>query len=227
MSKLFVLLSLAYLVQDISGHGMMLVPPGRSSMWRFRYPIEANYQDNQLFCGGAYVQNELNGGKCGVCGDSYTDAHPQENENTGRYGKGIVTHTYQPGEVIDVGVVLTANHLGTFTYSLCPIPDVNAPEPESCFENLLLEDGSASFTVTAEDKIVKNRVRLPNITCERCVLRWTYRCGNSVGECSDGQWRMGCGMQEHFRSCSDIAILPNKPADERPLPDFDVVARGI
>lgn len=62
------------------------------------------------------TQYRVNGGKCGVCGDSYSDPHPQDNENTGRYGKGIIAAKYQAGSVIDIKIKLTANHLGTFTY---------------------------------------------------------------------------------------------------------------
>lgn len=57
-----------------------------------------------------------NGGKCGVCGDDYTAAHPQPNENTGTYGQGKIVGEYVAGQVIDVTITLTANHLGTFEY---------------------------------------------------------------------------------------------------------------
>lgn len=43
-------------VAEVRGHGMMLDPPNRSSLWRFddgESPI--NYNDNQNFCGGFYV----------------------------------------------------------------------------------------------------------------------------------------------------------------------------
>jgi hypothetical protein len=46
-------------------HGMLMDPVNRSSMWRKGYNTPANYEDNQLFCGGrsvslnVYVQNVL------------------------------------------------------------------------------------------------------------------------------------------------------------------------
>ncbi|CAH1163501.1 unnamed protein product [Phaedon cochleariae] len=206
MSKLcFVLLSM--FVSNIAGHGMMLDPPNRSSLWRFNSSAPSNFNDNQNWCGGNWVQNGINGGKCGVCGDSYTDPHPQDNENTGKYGVGIIAGTYEAGSVVEVLIHLTANHLGEFTYSLCELEDPNAPESgEECFQPLKFEDGSERFIVEADDEIVRNRIQLPNSTCERCVLRWTYKCGNSWGVCDDQVWRPGCGPQEHFRSCSDIVI---------------------
>jgi hypothetical protein len=56
------------------------------------------------------------GGKCGVCGDRYDDPHPQDNENTGKYGKGIIAKQYTSGSVIDIEVLLTTNHMGYFNF---------------------------------------------------------------------------------------------------------------
>jgi hypothetical protein len=62
------------------------------------------------------VQHATNGGKCGVCGDVYTAPHPQPNENTGKYGQGIIAAEYSAGSVIDVEVLLTTNHKGQFSF---------------------------------------------------------------------------------------------------------------
>lgn len=62
------------------------------------------------------MQWEINNGNCGLCGDSYTDAHPQPNENTGTYGQGIIARTYSAGSIINVEVLLTKNHLGFFQF---------------------------------------------------------------------------------------------------------------
>ena len=42
----------------------------------------------------------VNNGKCGVCGDPWSQPSPRDNEAGGRYGKGIITRTYTPGQVI-------------------------------------------------------------------------------------------------------------------------------
>lgn len=78
-------------------------PPNRSSLWRFpefksQNPIP-NYSDMELFCGGATTQYIKNDGKCGPCGDSYSDPIPRDNESTGKYGKGIITRKYSSGQV--------------------------------------------------------------------------------------------------------------------------------
>ncbi|KAJ3649518.1 hypothetical protein Zmor_021258 [Zophobas morio] len=197
------------LVKEISGHGMLLEPPNRSSIWRFDQTATPNYQDNQNFCGGAYVQWDLNGGLCGLCGDSYSDPHPQANENTGTFGQGRIVRTYQAGSTIDVEVLLTKNHLGSFTFSLCALQNINAPESgEDCFEVLPLIDGSAQYTVGPSDTDVKLSLQLPQgKTCDQCVLRWHYRTGNNWGDCGDGTWAKGCGAQETFRNCADVAIV--------------------
>lgn len=43
----------------------------------------------------------------------------------------------------------------------------------------------------------------------QCIIQWTYVAGNNWGICEDGTSGNGCGPQETFRGCSDIAITPN------------------
>ena len=53
-------------ISQVRGHGRLLEPPSRASMFRFentdpmlipyRDVIEPNYNDNQLFCGGRSVR---------------------------------------------------------------------------------------------------------------------------------------------------------------------------
>ena len=40
---------------EIRGHGRLRVPPSRGSMWRDGFNNPINYNDNELFCGGAWV----------------------------------------------------------------------------------------------------------------------------------------------------------------------------
>jgi len=37
-------------------------------------------------------------------------------------------------------------------------------------------------------------------------LQWKYIAGNNWGICADGNGAVGCGEQEEFRACSDVAI---------------------
>jgi hypothetical protein len=49
------IVTFAILIAFALGHGRLISPPGRSSMWRYGYNTPANYDDNQMFCGGFYV----------------------------------------------------------------------------------------------------------------------------------------------------------------------------
>lgn len=54
-------------VQEIAGHGMMLEPPNRSSLWRFPQDFPGaipNYEDNENFCGGMSVSGNLQSQFC-------------------------------------------------------------------------------------------------------------------------------------------------------------------
>ncbi|KAJ8914474.1 hypothetical protein NQ315_002746 [Exocentrus adspersus] len=99
------------------------------------------------------------------------------------------------------------------TKILCVLTNPNSPEPgEECFQPLTLEDGSSTYTIqnqadNSQFQVI-NRVKLPSgLTCDRCVLRWNYRGANQWAQCDDGTFAMGCGDQETFRSCADIAIV--------------------
>ena len=45
--------------ERVNSHGYMYVPPMRSSMWRHKFPVPANYDDNALFCGGTEVSYDI------------------------------------------------------------------------------------------------------------------------------------------------------------------------
>ncbi|XP_053984544.1 uncharacterized protein LOC128879431 [Hylaeus volcanicus] len=197
-------------LREAHSHGMMMDPVQRSSAWRRGFPVDPNYTDNQLFCGGLTVQFEQNGGKCGECGDDYALPRPRPNENGGIYGTDLIVKKYKRGETININVKLTANHLGTFTFHLCPLTRSNELETEDCFNRnpIQLADGSYTMDVPSGKMEYNVAARLPeNVTCEHCVLRWNYRSGNNWGECDDGHSALGCGPQETFRNCADIAIL--------------------
>ncbi len=43
--------------------------------------------------------NEINRGRCGECGDEWSLPRPRPNEEGGRYGNSIISHTYSQGQV--------------------------------------------------------------------------------------------------------------------------------
>ncbi|XP_043285751.1 uncharacterized protein [Venturia canescens] len=195
---------------EIEAHGRVMDPVNRSSAWRKKFPVPPNFDDTGIYCGGFGVRNIQNKGRCGVCGDVFSMPQPRENENGGKYGKGIIVKTYQAGSTIKVDVELTANHFGFYEFALCPLKDKKQLETEECFAKykLKLANGEYRHKVTA-GKLGHEYIplQLPaGLTCNHCVLRWQYTAGNNWGNCPNGENRKGCGNQETFRTCSDIAI---------------------
>ncbi|XP_045212254.2 uncharacterized protein LOC123563489 isoform X2 [Mercenaria mercenaria] len=223
----------------ISGHGRLIDPPSRSSMWRYGFKNPPNYDDNQLYCGGVQVQYELNGGKCGVCGDPWNG--PRPNEPPGKYANGIIVRKYSPGEVITVVIELTANHKGWMEFKICPNDDPLKTVTQECLDRYVLplaETRSRKYHVPNKNGYQKLRIKLKlpqNVKCKACLFQWMYNAGNSWGtDKVTGRGCVGCGNQEQFYGCADIAIgyddirisshkrLP-ADEDEDPNEDYDNV----
>ena len=78
-----------------------------------------------------------NHGKCGVCGDPWQSE--RENEAGGRFASGIITRKYSSGQMINVDVEITANHLGWFEFRLCPVNNPTIRASDSCLDKHLLD----------------------------------------------------------------------------------------
>jgi len=229
------------------GHGAMIVPPSRNVMHDFGFPdVPKDYEWNGVRCGGPNFQfGEAAEGRCGVCGDRW-DAEAPQFEAPGEFATGTIGRTYRPGAEIDVIVWITKNHKGFFTFRLCKQDNVNQAPDQSCFEQeesllqvkpSVQEPWQERYIVTSEmgdNKNMTMKLRLPDWTCQQCILQWTYQAGNNWDSCKEGQERnvgcsvscevaytgtageckecvlgkgaKGCGPQEHFRNCADIAI---------------------
>ncbi|GIY73092.1 chitin-binding type-4 domain-containing protein [Caerostris darwini] len=170
---------LLQLTSMVSGHGRLIEPPSRSSMWRFGFKTKPNYNDNELFCGGYTVHWQRNGGKCGVCGDSWDMPKPRPNEAGGIYGRGIIVRSYKPGQVIKSTVEITANHRGFFEFKLCPHNDPSTEVTQDC---------------------------LDSYPYNSLMVTWTYTAGNNWGRCDNGTSKVGCGPKKPFRGCADVAV---------------------
>jgi hypothetical protein len=236
-------------VVEVNGHGRLIDPPARSTAWRFGYDTPVNYDDNQLYCGGKQVQWEQNGGKCGVCGDNWSGVREHESPN-GKYTPTPlrITGNYASGSILEAVVELTTSHLGFFTFKMCPDTSDKREVTQECLDKHLLYyttkagEMKDKYPIHEEGRmergsgIYKVPLRLPNnVTCDRCVLQWTYTTGNSWGVCPDGTKETGCGPQETFRGCSDILIYdrysvsPNRELDEseNEITDTGIVKRRI
>ncbi|CAL8077603.1 unnamed protein product [Orchesella dallaii] len=199
---------------EVKGHGRLIEPPSRSSMWRYGFNTTANYNDHELYCGGFARQHQKNSGKCGVCGDPWDGSKP--NEAGGTYAQGIIVRKYRQNSIIRIKVELTANHKGYFEFRLCPNNNPKKVVSQKCLDKYTLKQANGEgprYYPGEGTKVFESRYLLPkDMTCTQCVLQWRYLAANSWGgPCSNGTKEgLGCGPQEEFRACSDVAIYDDK-----------------
>lgn len=198
------MLIVAYVVAVAYGHGRLANPVGRGSTWRLGYDAPANYDDDGMNCGGFSRHWEVNSGKCGICGDAFDHPAPRAHELGGTYGQGYIVANYQAGDVVPITVYLSASHLGYWELKICTDPHNNE---QDCFDQTVeLEDGSTKYYPLQGSGTYTLNYRIPDISCDHCVLQWRYNAGNNWGVCEDGTGALGCGNQENFFSCADISI---------------------
>ena len=188
-----VLLSVPLSVVD--GHGRLMDPPSRNSMWRSGFRNPPNYNDNELNCGGFSYQWSVNKGKCGVCGDPF--GRVQEHVFPGKYANNIITKTYRKGNEIDVMVHITANHKGYFTFRLGDIGVGPVTEEKLSYILKIARSESIRYYLPKGSGagFFKVSLQLPQtLLCKHCVLQWTYVAGNSWGTDESGSG-IGKGAQ--------------------------------
>ena len=64
---------ISIIILKTQGHGRLIEPPSRSTMWRYGFSTPPNYNDHESYCGGFTRQWQTNGGKCGICGDPWDE----------------------------------------------------------------------------------------------------------------------------------------------------------
>lgn len=212
--------------KSVSGHGRLIEPPSRASAWRYGFDTPHNYNDHELFCGGFTRQWQRNEGKCGVCGDAW-DAKPRAHELGGRFYKGVIVRKYAPNDTIIIKIELTANHYGFFEFRVCEEPKNTTQE---CLDKHVLkldENKSTKYYPKDGNKIYEMKYKLPEgLECSHCVLQWKYIAANNWGSCNNGTEAVGCGPQEEFRACADIAIAGRfTTTTRRPRPTYVPPAR--
>uniref|UniRef100_T1JL38 Chitin-binding type-4 domain-containing protein n=1 Tax=Strigamia maritima TaxID=126957 RepID=T1JL38_STRMM len=195
----------------VSGHGKILMPPGRGTLWRFGHPTPVNWDDDGNFCGGYSTLWLLNDGKCGVCGDAYNG--PRDHEVGGKYYSGVIGATYQQGQTIDILLQITANHRGFFQFSLCPNADNKTEVTQECLDSHILdiEGHGKKYNISSPDQTLEVELKLTlpeDVKCDHCVLQWHWRTSNFWGMCDNDTGALGCGPQEVYRNCADISIKP-------------------
>ncbi|CAF3546185.1 unnamed protein product [Adineta steineri] len=215
-------LQIFYSIKQIDGHGYLADPPARSSAWMFDKEFSKccrYYNHAEMSCGGAYHEWIVNRGKCSICGEA-ADLKPTLLGMGDEMYLGKIVRTYTQGSTIQVTVVLTANHKGSFEFRVCSVDDDPTKDAtHNCLDLNLLNVTNdirvphkkiepTQYQVSDTATTVHINVTLPqNLVCKHCVFQWKYITGNSWGE-SNGVACMGCGKKnEEFYGCSDIAIV--------------------
>ncbi|XP_060073235.1 uncharacterized protein LOC132553048 [Ylistrum balloti] len=195
-------------VDEAEAHGSMVNPAQRSAMWAYGFNTPKNYNYNGLNCGGFVTHWYYNGGKCGLCGDSYNGE--RANEDGGVFATGTIAKSYLQDSMIVVKVDLSANHGGWFEFRLCARNSKYDPLTQECLNRHLLHspEGKTRYYPGFSMRSHVISLQLPvGVTCNQCVLQWKYNAGNSWGCDQSFRCCMGCGEQEQFYNCADVEIV--------------------
>ena len=60
------------------------------------------------------------------------------------------------------------------------------------------------------EKVLKKKSNF-SLSCEQCILQWTYTAGNNWGMCDNGTGDLGCGPQVK------LLFLSQKPSSDAKL----------
>ncbi|CAL1538250.1 unnamed protein product [Lymnaea stagnalis] len=196
-----------------SGHGRLLDPISRMSAWRLGFPTPRNYYDHGMNCGSFQVQWMSNGGRCGICGDSWSGPRYYERPNGIMVKHDVITKEYRENDVITATVEVTAPHMGWNEFRICDVAKSGGIEAtQECLNRTLLTDNSGRsrfFFTTNKTGLNNYSLVLPKgFTCSHCVFQWKWKVGNSWG-CDETGCGLGHGVvQEEFYGCSDVKIVP-------------------
>jgi hypothetical protein len=176
-------------------------------------------------------------GRCGICGE---DANgPKRFEKGGALYTGISVRNYTRGQVIDVKVYLSANHLGWTEFRICNVDKLQTDATQECLDQTLLKDldGNSRIPIVANVYNFHTQLQLPhNLACNHCVFQvgtfngffggslsfilsfqWKYHAGNSWNKDQEtGTACLGCGPQEEFYGCADISIFKGSFVQTKP-----------
>ncbi|KAL4449391.1 hypothetical protein ABPG77_007035 [Micractinium sp. CCAP 211/92] len=237
------------LLQGAAGHGYIEQPVARNVL---SYRAGQQWDPMSLSSGGVAVVSAGGAiwpaGQRSMCGDSSTLAQPRPHEAGGVFWTGAVVpaSVLTEGQVVNVTVRLTANHMGRFTFRVCRITgnDVAAEQAQltdACLdEHILLQanttdaqfPGQRFWYVPGSQFLFNMPYQLPQgLSCDgvsaRCVLQWYYLTGNSCDPPGTpapysrpllGTCGAGVPYPEEFLNCADIRILPAGGSAASPPP---------
>ena len=117
--------------------------------------------------------------------------------------------------VMNATVELTASHKGYFEFHICQSDNKFNKVTEDCLKQHPLRHAVTNkLRIPVPDNGYNQKIHIPlalpaGLACRACVLQWKYNAGNSWGTDKPedgGKSCVGCGNQEQFYACADIAI---------------------
>ena len=141
-------------------------------------------KEGYIFYDLLQTQWGINHGKCGICGNSYSQPQPRDYEAGGRYATGTIVKHYREGQVISTTSELTVNHGGWLEFRICPNNNIQKEATQQCLDHhvLALRNGSTRyyFPKGSGRNITVELVLPRGLTCTQCVLQWLW----NTGECA-------------------------------------------
>ncbi|XP_062610543.1 nuclear receptor coactivator 6-like [Saccostrea cucullata] len=182
-------------------------PTPRNALWTYSSLLDNG--GSVLDCGGIDRQWNLNGGKCGVCGDPWDGL--RLHEDGGKYGQGIVGGIYRTGSTVLFTIENPERIGGEIEFKLCDVTEKGQDLHQSCFDEhvlLFADTKKTSHRVKSHEGFLDAHVQLPaGLVCQHCVLQLTFIQDNN--ECPE------CVEKRTIRNCADIQITPGKSRQKR------------
>ncbi|KAL4448120.1 hypothetical protein ABPG75_005339 [Micractinium tetrahymenae] len=222
-----------------AGHGYIEQPVSRNVL---SYRAGQQYDPQSFSAGGTAVVGAGGAvwpaGQHGLCGDPATLAEPRPHEAGGAFWTGAVApaSVFTEGQVANLTIRLTANHMGRFTFRVCRVAGIDvaaeqAQLTEACLDEHVLPQantpdaqspGQPFWYVPGIQFLFNMPYQLPQgLTCDgvsaKCILQWYWVTGNSCDPPGTpppysqpllGTCGAGAPRPEEFWNCADIRILP-------------------
>ena len=150
-------LILILIVSLVDGHGYLSSPRSRNIV---------AYQDGKSWTTDPDIPKKEDCPHClsrneGACGMTGSRDYKSPQNALGDPMQLNIQRTYAEGDIIELEVVLTANHLGHFEYSVCPLSSHGDIPTASCFDSHKLEFVEDALYNAPKDPAYPGRAYIP------------------------------------------------------------------
>ena len=219
VTKVLVVLSVAFVPLPATGHGFLAEPKSRNLI---AHNKGVEYDHMSLAGGGPYAVWPNGRWEFGGKGNHYTCGRKQYDV------PGPVQSVWSPEQTVTFTITYTAVHRGHNYFGLCPSNQKPTP---ACFAKHWLrnaETGKLYWDLGSRGiGTYKMKFKLPkNFECPKCVLWWWWVTGNSCHPPGDNGDMRKCGepgaVPEEFWNCADVSIVnkkvPSPKTGPKPIP---------